>query len=209
MPGWTWLVPGPLSVASLDEIRVWLGQIDGGIDRVAFSQVEVGGVGVDPFALCAGLADEQLATLCVAAHVGEGRIPTILGRELISLDHLRRGDSGLVVIGAGAALAESARIIAGMLGDGPVSGEASAVMPAAFAFENRPGPVDPGGPPVVVLDASQRTASLHGEQLPVDTISAAQMQHGPWTASAASQGLVVVREDALSPHASLVALSTA
>ena len=202
----TWLVPGPLRVASLNELRTWLSQVGATADGVALSWVEVDGRPVDTFALCAGLADDRLGTLCVAAPVGDGRLPTILGRELISLDLLRSGSGGLVLIGEGDALAESARIVTAMLADGPVSGDASPAMPAAFAFENRPGPAVPGGPQIVVLEASQRTATCRGEHLAVTAISSSAMKFGPWTSVAAPHGLLVVRDDGLHPDATPLSL---
>ena len=191
----TWLSPGPLQADSLAELRSWLAQLAGDVSLVALDHLEVAGVSIDPFAVAAGLSSATgLPALGVATGVHAGRLPTIIGRELIALDHVSSGRTGLVLRGDGPALAESARIVAAMLRGGEVAGGASSAMPADFAFENRPGPVTPAGPTVIVLDAESGATVIEGAGVPMVAVSDEVLRSGDLGLGEVVDDCLVVRQ---------------
>ena len=102
MVGWPWLVPGPLAVDDLAELRGLLRSLSESFGLIALGDVQVGGIALDPFVVCAGLSDAGVGCgLGVVARVDGRRLPTVLGRELISLDHITAGSTGLVLLGEG------------------------------------------------------------------------------------------------------------
>ena len=189
-----WLSPGPLRAKSLDELRDWLARLDGSVSLVALGPLELDGTPVDPFAMAAGLsALPGLPALGVAAMLDGRRLPTVIGRELIALDHVSAGLTGLVLGGATQALDESARILEAMLRGDQVVGGVSAAMPADFSFENRPGPVTPGGPTVVLVDPEAGARPLGGETVTLVTMSDHQLREARMGALGPDGHLLVTR----------------
>ena len=192
-----WLSPGPLRAKSLDELRDWLARLDGSVSLVALGPLELDGTPVDPFAMAAGLsALPGLPALGVAAMLDGRRLPTVIGRELIALDHVSAGLTGLVLGGATQALDESARILEAMLGGAEVVGRASSAMPADFAFRNRPGPATRGGPMVVLVDPVTGARTLAGEQVSVVALADDQLLDGQMPAPGHQGRVLAVRHAA-------------
>lgn len=160
----TWLAPGPLRASSLERLRTWLEGLTADVALVALDVVEVAAERVDPFVLAAGLSTSPgLPSLGVAVALDAGRLPPLIGRELVALDHVVAGPTGLVVTGSGESLDEAARILSAQLAGLEVAGEPSGAMPAAFDFTPHPGSATPGGPTVLVVDAAVGARTLEGE----------------------------------------------
>jgi len=196
---WPWLVPGPLVVDEIDGLSALIEALSAHGAMVVLDEVTVAGVPCDPFALCAGLSASAPVPLGVLARVDGRRLPTVLGRELIALDHVSEGRCGVVLVGEQPALAECERILSAMCHDGAVEGSASSAMPAPFHFENRPGPTRQGGPPVVVVDQKVGRASHGGAEVGV-----LEPPDGWWDERAmlAAPSGLVVRQGALGPSPS-------
>jgi hypothetical protein len=84
-----------------------------------------------------------------------------MARELTTLDHLRPGGTGLVLLGRDATrLGEAEAVVTALLEGGPatVAGTAEHVADAP----NLPPPPCDGGPPLVVIDLSSSPPQAHG-----------------------------------------------
>ncbi len=197
MPPGVWLAPGPLRASSQLHLEAWLSGLVQSVGLVAIGTVEIDGDIVDPFAIAAGLgARPGLPALGVSATLDGRRLPTVIGRELIALDHVSGGRTGLVLDGATPTLDESGRILEAMLGGAEVVGRASSAMPADFAFRNRPGPATRGGPMVVLVDPVTGARTLAGEQVSVVALADDQLLDGQMPAPGHQGRVLAVRHAA-------------
>ena len=199
MVGWPWLVPGPLAVDDLAELRGLLRSLSESFGLIALGDVQVGGIALDPFVVCAGLSDAGVGCgLGVVARVDGRRLPTVLGRELISLDHITAGSTGLVLLGEGPSLIETERIVASMMGAEQVIGTPSAAMPAPFSFTARPAPLRMGGPTVVAVDTTHLTGHQMGASVAVEQVSAERLMAEQHQSRNASVARLVIADGSLS-----------
>jgi len=197
--GWPWLVPGPLAVDDLAGLRGLLRSLSESFGLIALGDVEVAGIAMDPFVVCAGLSDAGVGCgLGVAARVDGRRLPTVLGRELISLDHLTAGSTGLVLLGMGPSLIETERIVASMMGAEQVIGTPSAAMPEPFSFTARPAPLTRGGPAVVAVDTTLLTGRQMGASVAIEQVSAERLMAEQHQSRNASVARLVIADGSLS-----------
>jgi len=145
---------------------------------------------LDPLTLAGALSEvTRTLVLGVVATLPDGRNPSVLARDLTTLDVVSGGRAAVCIEGEPGMLAEAAVVLSRLFSGRPAS--FSGVHFALHDAPNRPGPDQPGGPPIMVALPEGGLGALAADEVARECGAAV----AAWVADVTPEALAVLRDE--------------